>query len=382
MSIDYASVDTKQLAQDIDQVREAIGAPNLEDFQHLKKLQMWGKICAFLGYATAWIIPFNPFAALLIAIANVSRWANVTHPILHGAYDNVAGVPAHYTREKYAKGWRRVIDWIDWIYPAAWQVEHNNMHHYHLGEKDDPDNIEHNMEWLRQSSMPMFLRYAIVIFFAMIWKIAYYAPNTLKILGNAERRKRGEEEVDTFIRKEAWSPFSKDGYDLWVKFYLPYFFFRFVFMPLLFLPLGVEAVMNVLYTSILAEVIANLHSFLVIIPNHSACDIYRFDAPTKSKGEFYLRQIIGSVNYKTGSDIIDFSHGWLNYQIEHHLFPFLPLSQYQKMQPLVQEICAKHNLPYRQENVFRRLRMSLDLMVGKTNLLVMEKVQTAEQLQT
>jgi len=373
MTIDYAAVDKKQLAEDIDAVRAKIGPPTTEDFQHLKKMQLWGRLCALLGYATAWLVPFNPISALLISIANVGRWANVTHPVLHGAYDRVPGVPKHYTRKGFAKGWRRIIDWLDWIYPKAWEIEHNNMHHYHLGEKDDPDHIEHNMEWLRNSNLPMWLRYSIVILFAGIWKAAYYAPNTLKILGNAERRKKGLPENDSFIRADAWNPFAKDGRDLWFKFYLPYFFFRFVFLPLLFLPLGIEAVLNVLYTSLIAELFTNLHSFLVIVPNHSAADIYRFEEPTNSKGEFYLRQIIGSVNYKTGSNLVDFSHGWLNYQIEHHLFPFLPLSQYQKMQPAVKEVCEKHNLPYRQHSVFKRLLMSLDLMVGKTNLLVIEK---------
>ena len=116
----------------------------------------------------------------------------------------------------------------------------------------------------------------------------------------------------------------------------------------------------------MAEVVANLHSFLVIVPNHSAEDIYRFNEPHKSQGEFYLRQIMGSVNYNTGSDLIDFAHGWLNYQVEHHLFPNLPLSQYQKMQPIVKDICKKYNLEYRQESVFKRVKMTADLMVGKS----------------
>ena len=373
MTIDYTDVDKKQLAKDIDNIRATIGKPTEEDFKHLKKMELWGRLCAWLGYATAWLLPFNPISALLISIANVGRWANVTHPILHKAYDNVPNIPKRYTSKSFAKGWRRIIDWLDWIDPKAWEVEHNKMHHYHLGERDDPDNIEHNMEWLRTSKLPMWLRYMIVIVFAGIWKAAYYAPNTLKILGNAERRKQGKAEHDTFMRADAWNPFAKDGYNLWFKFYLPYFIFRFVFIPLLFLPLGVEASLNVLYTSILAEILANLHSFLVIIPNHSAADIYQFEEPSDSKGEFYLRQILGTVNYNTGTNIIDYFHGWLNYQIEHHLFPFLPLSQYQKMQPHVKLICAKHNLPYRQENVFKRLLMTLDLMVGKTSLLLIKK---------
>ncbi len=372
MAIDYAAVDQNALQRDIDAIKATIGTPAKEDFKHLKKLELWGRLAAFIGYATAWIFPFNPIAALLISTANITRWANVAHPVLHGGYDKVPGVPYRYTRKGFAKGWRRIIDWMDWIEPSAWDYEHNKMHHYHLGEKDDPDNVEQNMGWLRNSKIPMWLRYCIVIVFAGMWKAAYYAPNTLKILGNVQKRKRGLPEKKSFLNFASFNPFTADGRVLWKEFYLPYFLQRFIVIPLLFIPLGTEAVVNVLITTLLAEIITNLHSFAVILPNHSAEDIYRFDEPHKTQGEFYLRQIIGSVNYNTGNDLIDFSHGWLNYQIEHHLFPSLPLSQYQKMQPLVKEVCAKHNLPYRQESVFKRLKMTLDLMVGKTDLLKIE----------
>lgn len=372
MQINYAQVDKTQLAEDVDAIKKTLGDPTMDDLRHLKKVELWGRISAFVGYATAWIIPFNPLSALLISTGNVSRWANVAHPVLHGAYDKVPGVPKRYTRKGFAKGWRRYIDWMDWIDPAAWDYEHNKMHHYNLGEESDPDNIEINMQWLRNSNWPMWLRYFIITVFACIWKIAYYAPNTLNMLTNAERRRKGEPEHDTFIRLSAWSPFAEDGRRLWMRCFLPYIGFRFVLMPLLFLPLGWDAVSNVFLTSLLAEAMANLHSFLVIIPNHAAGDIYRFEEPGKSRGEFYLRQIIGTVNYNTGSDHIDFAHGWLNYQVEHHLFPSLPLNHYQEMQPVVKEICKKHGLPYRQENVFKRLGMTLDLMVGKSSLLVIK----------
>ena len=78
---------------------------------------------------------------------------------------------------------------------------------------------------------------------------------------------------------------------------------------------------------------------------------------------------MGSVNYNTGTDLIDFVQGWLNYQVVHHLFPNLPLSQYQKMQPIVKDICKKHNLEYRQESVFKRAFMTIELMVGNAKLL-------------
>ena len=383
---DYKNVDQKQLERDIDAIKETIGARTQEDFQHLLKLERWGRGSTISGFFLIFMVVFLDSAsygissplfwllgiigAFLISVGNVARWANVTHPILHGAYDKVPNIPHRYTKKGYAAGNRRWIDWLDWIKPDAWAFEHNIMHHYHLGELDDPDNVEKNLEWLHNTNIPMFFKYAIVYIFAGMWKIAYYAPNTLRILDNKANKRMNDPRAASF----EFSPFTKNGLELWKNYILPYGLFQFVFLPLLFLPLGWSAVIGVFGFIVLAEVFANLHSFLVIVPNHSAEDIYQFSTPHKTQGEYYLRQIMGSVNYNTGSDLIDFGHGFLNYQIEHHLFPDMPHSFYQKMQPIVKDICKKHNLEYRQDSVFKRLLMSVDLMVGKTKLLRIEGI--------
>jgi len=320
----------------------------------------------FVGTLSAWLFwPLALLSALLISTGNVSRWSNTTHPILHGGYDKVPNIPERYTKKHFAKGERRYIDWLDWIKPDAWSYEHNIMHHYHLGEEDDPDNVERNMQWLVQSKTPMWIRYIFIYAFAATWKFTYYAPNTLRILENKKRKEQDKLAITDY----ELDPRTKNGLKLWMEYYLPYGLLKFVVFPALFLPLGVSAVITVLSIMVMAEFFANLHSFLVIVPNHSAEDIYMFSEPSKSQGEFYLRQIMGSVNYNTGTDVIDFAQGFLNYQIEHHLFPSMPLSYYQKMQPIVKEICKKHNLEYRQESVFKRALMTIDLMVGKTTLL-------------
>ncbi|HEX4974512.1 MAG TPA: fatty acid desaturase [Pseudomonadales bacterium] len=64
----------------------------------------------------------------------------------------------------------------------------------------------------------------------------------------------------------------------------------------------------------------------------------------------------------------DFLHGWLNYQIEHHLFPAMPLRQYQLIQPEVKALCEKHGIAYLQESVWKRLIKALEIMVGKTSM--------------
>ncbi len=377
----YHDVNQEQLQQDIDAIKATIGNPTWEDYQHLLKLELWGRMCTVSGSILVIIAAYFALsglafwtvaliAAILLGVGNVSRWANVTHPILHGAYDKIPNIPYRYTKAGYARGWRRYWHWLDWIKPEAWEYEHNIMHHYHLGERDDPDNVEKNLQWLIQSRVPMWLRYIIIYAFAGTWKFTYYAPNTLLILENKERRKRKEPEANSY----EYSPFTKNGLELWKHYMLPYSVIKFILIPLLFLPFGMSAVFGTLIIFLLAEFFANLHSFLVIVPNHSAEDIYMFSEPHQSQGEFYLRQIMGSVNYHTGSDFIDFLHGFLNYQIEHHLFPNMPQSFYQKMQPITKKICQKHNLEYRQESVFKRIVMSIDLMVGKTTLLRIEHI--------
>ena len=377
----YEDVDQEQLERDIDAIKETMPAVGEEDFQHLLKLERWGKMFTYSGIALTLVLsiveiilgglsasifwPIAVIAALLISTGNVSRWANTTHPILHGGYDKVPNIPKRYTKKHYAKGARRYVDWIDWIKPDAWAYEHNIMHHYHLGEEDDPDNVERNLQWLTQSKTPMWLRYVIVYAFTGMWKYLYYAPNTLRILANKKLKEQHKLEIRDFN----FNPRTKGGLELWMEYYLPYGIIKFIVFPALFLPLGLTAVFNAFIIMLIAEFFANVHSFTVIVPNHSAEDIYMFSEPHKSTGEFYLRQIMGSVNYNTGSDAIDFAHGFLNYQIEHHLFPNMPLSYYQKMQPIVKEICKKHNIEYRQESVFKRAYMTIELMVGKTKLL-------------
>jgi len=376
----YNMVNQEALEKDIDDIKEHMEPVSEADFQHLLKMERWGRFATFSGYGIilllsilGLVVELSTFiyvllfivSALLISTGNVSRWSNVTHPILHGAYDKVPNVPARYTKKHYAKGPRRFIDWLDWIKPDAWSYEHNIMHHYHLGEEDDPDNVERNLQWLTQSNVPMWLRYIIVYGFTAMWKFVYYAPNTLRILKNKKRKEQDKLEIKDFN----YNPKTKDGLELWMEYYLPYIIIKFMVFPLFFLPFGVSAFLTALGILVLAELLTNVHSFTVIVPNHSAEDIYMFSEPSKSQGEFYLRQIMGSVNYNTGSDFIDFLHGFLNYQIEHHLFPNMPLSYYQKMQPIVKEICKKHNLEYRQESVFKRAYMTIELMVGKTKLL-------------
>ncbi|MBN4073922.1 fatty acid desaturase [bacterium AH-315-E10] len=155
---------------------------------------------------------------------------------------------------------------------------------------------------------------------------------------------------------------------LWLSCYLPYVSVSFILIPSCFLLISPHAALYVLINRILAEFITNFHSFFVIGPNHSGDDIYRFDYHFADKGEYAVHQVISSCNYHTGTRTKDYLQMWLNYQIEHHLFPRFPMLKYREVQPKVQAICEKYNVPYIQESGHLRFRKLIRICIGKSKM--------------
>lgn len=345
-TFDASAIDYDAFLADLEDIRrEAVASLGPEDIAHLRKVETFGRLGTWVGLATAWMGP-NPVSIAGLAIGRGTRWI-MMHHIGHKGYDRVPGVPERYTSKVFARGARRFRDWADWMLPEAWIYEHNVLHHGHTGEERDPDLIERNAKWVRESRFSVPVRYAAMALLGVTWKPFYYAANTLEVY-----RERFGTDGQGFLRQ------------LWSRCYLPYAGLAFGALPAAYLPLGPLAAASALVNSFAAELLTNLHTFLVIGPNHTGDDLFRFDDKPASKGETMLRQVLGSVNYATGTEPIDFAHLYLNYQIEHHLFPDLPMLQYRKMQPKVKALCEKHGIPYVQESVWTRARKMLQIAVG------------------
>ncbi|MFU8805057.1 MAG: fatty acid desaturase family protein, partial [Bradymonadaceae bacterium] len=237
------------------------------------------------------------------------------------------------------------------------------------GEDDDPDLIERNATMLRDEGMPMSARYALLVLLGITWRSTYYAPNTVRAWMNRpsaikRRAKAAHKSVD-----EAVATDEDIAKKLWTSCYLPYAALNFGLLPLPYLIFGPWSAFSALCNSLMAEGLTNLHTFCVVGPNHTGDDLYRFEDRPTSKAEHYVRQIIGSVNFKTGNDWLDYGHLWLNYQIEHHIWPDIPMLKYRQVQPKVEALCQKYDIPYLQEGVFRRVKKMMDVAVGKTSML-------------
>jgi fatty acid desaturase len=81
-------------------------------------------------------------------------------------------------------------------------------------------------------------------------------------------------------------------------------------------------------------------------PNHKGMPILA----ATDRISFLRRQVLTSRNVHRGW-LTDFALGGLNYQIEHHLFPSMPRPNLRRSQPLVQEFCRQHGLPYCQSSL-------------------------------
>lgn len=334
---------------------EAAGRIGVADYLHMRAIGVSGRLAFATGVfvcAFEWVV----VAALLFTYALLVRWL-LMHHVGHGGYNRVVGVPTQYQSSNYAEGWRRYIDWFDWIQPKAWKHEHNKLHHFYTGEDQDPDLVEANLTWLAESRWPLPVKLAMLAFFAATWKFTYYSARTLSCLPEL-----GAVDFRNFLDLR-----GKAQRIMWLELFLPYVAVNFVALPLV-LELAMPGLgWTFLAARVIAELLHNVHMFIVIVPNHAGDDMCRFSEVGKEQrtaAHFYLRQVITSANYSGGKEWLDLGQMYLNYQIEHHLFPALSMLQYRRIQPQVRAACERHGVPYVQESIWIRCHKMVQIAVG------------------
>ncbi|XP_041001914.1 delta(8)-fatty-acid desaturase 2-like [Juglans microcarpa x Juglans regia] len=110
--------------------------------------------------------------------------------------------------------------------------------------------------------------------------------------------------------------------------------------PLLvsFLPSWTERVMFVIASFAVTSI-----QHIQFCLNHFSANVY---VGPPSGNDWFEKQTSGTLDIACSS-WMDWFYGGLQFQLEHHLFPRLPRCQLRKVSPIVQDLCKKHNLPYR-----------------------------------
>jgi NADPH-dependent stearoyl-CoA 9-desaturase len=122
---------------------------------------------------------------------------------------------------------------------------------------------------------------------------------------------------------------------------------------------------RVLFGNALANVLRNVWAYAVICCGHFADGAEKFTPEAlegETKAQWYLRQMLGSANFRAGP-VMAFMSGNLCYQIEHHLYPDLPSNRYAKIAERVQAVCAKYELPYTTGPLARQYLLTLRTIV-------------------
>jgi len=70
------------------------------------------------------------------------------------------------------------------------------------------------------------------------------------------------------------------------------------------------------------------------------------DNVDKFSPDYFKHQVLTSHTFGVDSYATFLFTGGLNFQIEHHIFPTLNHCHLRNLQPMVEEVCRKHNVPY------------------------------------
>ena len=112
--------------------------------------------------------------------------------------------------------------------------------------------------------------------------------------------------------------------------------------------MGWSAPLWVLGANFVANLVRNIWTFLIIFCGHFPAGAETFQeeaAQNESRGQWYLRQLLGSANI-SGSKLMHLMSGNLSHQIEHHLFPDIPARRYAEVSVDVKRLVEKYGLRY------------------------------------
>ncbi|MEQ7008289.1 acyl-CoA desaturase [Actinopolymorpha sp. B17G11] len=84
-------------------------------------------------------------------------------------------------------------------------------------------------------------------------------------------------------------------------------------------------------------------------PNHKGMPLM------EGRLDYLRKQVLASRNVH-GGWFVDHALGGLNYQIEHHLFPSMPMPNLRRAKPLVEAFCREHDISYHDTGLIRSYR--------------------------
>lgn len=260
--------------------------------------------------------------AMALGIAKILDNMEIGHNIMHGQYD--------WMNDDALNG--RKFEWDNVAPGINWRNSHNNVHHTHTNIHGLDRDIGYGMlrmsedqQWLPPHKYNLPKAILLMLFFE--WGVAFHDLETDRIV-TGEFPVEEAKPIAKRIGLKAAKQVAKD----------------YVLFPALAGPYWKRA----LAANFSANIIRNIWAFNIIFCGHFPDGIEEFtqeETENESRGEWYLRQLLGSGNI-SGGKLMHTMSGNLSHQIEHHLFPDIPAWRYGDMAVEVRDACERYGLPY------------------------------------
>lgn len=264
----------------------------------------------------------------LLSLSKILNNMELGHNVMHGQYD--------WMQHPYLNS--QHFDW-DIVCPSPlWQHSHNFLHHTFTNIVERDHDVGYHLirvtdeqAWLPADRHNMLK--TVILALGFEWAVAFHDIQ-ISVDEYADAP-----EHQSIMRQKSRALFAKIARQV-SKDYIA--------LPAIAgVTLGRSSAMTTLSGNITANVIRNLWTWAVIFCGHltDQAHIYTHLDESETRGEWYVRQILGSSNLQ-GSRFFHILTGNLSHQIEHHIFPDMPANRYAKVAPKVEAICQKYGVDY------------------------------------
>lgn len=333
--VNLTAAQVEQIGAELDALRARIVDDlGQADRDYLYRIIGAQRKLEFAGRAMMYV-PFLPPVWLAgvgaLGVAKILDNMEIGHNVMHGQYD--------WMREDTYNS--REFDW-DTVCPGEqWKHSHNYLHHTFTNVIGEDRDIGYGILRMARDQKwnPYYLGnlgYATALMLLFEWGVMLHDLEAENVLTG----KRKWTDVKGLV-KGMWRKASRQV----AKDYLIY--------PALTGPFFVSTLIG----NAGANLIRNVWAYSIIFCGHFPTGAQTFtvqETENETKGEWYLRQMLGSANIE-GSELFHIMSGNLSHQIEHHLFPDVPANRYPEMATEVRAICEKYGLPYNTGSLRRQL---------------------------
>ncbi len=282
---------------------------------------------------------------LMLGVAKILENMEIAHNVLHAQWDWMKDP------EVQSNTW----EWDTMSPSDRWMHSHNVVHHTWTNVVGKDLDVGYGIMRVTpmQPWQPKFLLQPVWFVLLMLLFEEGVALHEQALVDVMEGKKKHKEVLPLFRRigAKVWGQVRKD-YVLWpgaaalVAWPLS-IFIDFSPLTVFLLVAGANA---------LANVIRNIWAFTIIFCGHFPDGVYSFtqeQVDGESRGQWYIRQLLGSANIK-GGPLLHLMSGNLSHQIEHHLFPDMCSNRYVEVAPRVRALADRYGLPYNSASLWRQ----------------------------